>query len=221
MSRLLQRDHEDWLRGRCNQRLFTCVAKITEDLGGADRVGGRVWLLPAWLLGAHIEGRRRLLSWAELTGSLWHPPKMVAAAILPGPVDGRSSVNWTVGKGMVGGEDPDADEVQIIQHATHWPTDIDSLTETEWRRDHAELARGRSLEDVLNLRSKYGTVVGVGIQLQCVPGRVVGCLTIHTKAGEVLTDDEVQAVSSKVVTQARLLAIDIENGYLEGGRLGR
>lgn len=192
--------------------LASCCETVSNRLPGERSIGGRVWVIPravaerrAFSLTptASISSATRLrdVVFGLQVSSKWLAPKMVPLAIHLGPFEERSGTVFRYGVGFVGllttgslnGTDArSVDEVEIVHSS--WG-DLTNETKAHWRARDGRITLGRSLQQAQRLQRIYGTALGVQISLSNpdrkgpdLPG--LGCITIHTPAGEELTRNQ-------------------------------
>ncbi len=187
--------------------LFSALSTASGMIGD-DRLGGRVWLHPEWIVRAHIHQEPRREDFAHLAAAL-RKPRMYRAAVAFGPIEESSGVTWKVGKGLVGRSALDTADFESVNHSTHWPEDLRTMSRREWRRKHSERADGRRLKDARRLKALYGTAVGSPIRTE--PWRTsalsaFGCITLHTAAGDELSDDEIRTCGARLAMDGELMA---------------
>lgn len=176
---------------------------------GKDAVfGGRIWLLPRWYIYAVKNQRALTLAYAELLIGLFNRPRMICAGKVYGPVQTGSGIAWAVRKGLPGRLTFQDGRYDVLQHETWWPDNIDTMSSEEWEQVDEERRESRSLEEARELKRLYGTAIGVPLRHPDSLARL-GCLTIHTKRGHSLADEEVDLVVELLVTRTSELCRQI------------
>ena len=184
------------------------------DLCGVE-LGGRVWALPAWYARLLKKDAKNRVALVELPRQVVDWPKMKLLGLVMGPFSSRSGLAWPIHRGLLGavtlGEDDGGRPIDtmLIQHESHWPRELDSMTREEWSRLEDELTLNRSLDGARRLKEMYGTAIAVRIPLAGVERAGIGCLTVHSARGTSIPHEHVEDAVRMCSTMAQQIAHDL------------
>jgi hypothetical protein len=186
--------------------ILESLCSEAQTLISGPEFGGRIWVLPRWYLVAKYRNPDSLrLVYVEVIKRVTRRPTMYRLATRPGFTNRSSKVTWTIGKGLPGYLTEGESAFDIVQHATAWPANVDDMSEKEWNALDVSVTRSRSLKDVLALRNLYATALGVPLA-DPDSKAALGCVILHTKAGEPLTKDQADKVIAHVTMKVPGLA---------------
>lgn len=189
------------------QASLQSVCDAAQSIADAQ-FGGRIWAMPLWYISAIRREARIRTAYAEVGLHVAQRPRMVLLAKVLGPFEDSSHIPWAVGKGFVGRLALGQEEFDILHHSRFWPTNLPDMTQAQWAKLDERQTEGRTLEDARTLKRMYGTAVGVRLADPDSMTRL-GCLTLHTKHDEHLSDNRADLVASLLLLRAHQISRQI------------
>lgn len=192
----------------CQQALAQMCSEA-EGLTGRS-LGGRIWLLPGWYVIANHRETALVLRYTELMLRLLQRPRMTQAAAVFGPIPASSGIPWAVRKGLPGQLTFGTELFEVLQHSEFWPENLETMSDRQWRALDDTKTLGRTLGEARTLKRLYGTVVGVPM-VDPQSKASLGCVTLHTKAHDPLSDEHAIELAIVMTAATSELATQVVN----------
>lgn len=164
----------------------------------ANSLGIKLWVLPpSYYAYVYREAAWRL-AWTDLISLTLNRYQLVCVGDLPGgEIRQAGKTRWTIGKGLLGEAiftPLPGDTVFALIHGQEWPVDMETMSKRSFRQVARTKRRGMTQDDIVRLRSTYGSAVAVPLRIP-QSQYAFGCITAHVPYGQELQAQQLKTCS--------------------------